>query len=746
MKIGIITFNSAHNYGAVLQVWALQEKLKEDGHQVEVINYRTAAIDNLYRVYVPRWITQNELVNRGFHKLQYMKARVRIPQKAARFKKFEDFINKTLPTTKPYHRYSSLINENFDYDVMIAGSDQIWNGNITKGLSEAYFLGFGKKSIKRISYAASIGKDSFDPEEKLVVQSYLKNLDYISVREEKLKHEVQALTSKEVELVLDPTLLLDKEKYDKIRKDTKVKQDYIFVHNVHLVKIDERLNAIVEEVSKRTGLPVINNRADYNFSNEIDKFTEGGPEEFLGIIAGAKMVITNSFHATVFSIIYERNFITVPHFKNPDRMQNLLHMFQLDNHLIDSVNALPDNLNSLEIDYHLVAELRKSARDSSEKFLKKALHGEKTVGLPVRKEELYFTSKDKFTCYGCGACVNTVGSPDYKLTYDEEGFLYPNVDVLNKEQLTLCQEVCPYKNKNKPAHMLSEMPDMFQTYLKDTDKLMNSSNGGTLRALAEAFAEQGGMVAGIAYTDFVNLEYVLATAENLPETMFKYYGIETDCTGIHTQIKEQLDAGKFVLYFDTPYHLEGLKLFLGKEYERLYTVTMQTNGTISGKVYQEYIKGLENRYHSKVRTVDLENKSLNAATPFVCITFDNDELYAKSLKADPFTRTKAKELLQRPCCYNSDYGEIDGSIADIILKVPSPNSIEMNLMGEDITLVLSKKGHELFTMAKKNLNVREELTLSAKIQKPQIKNARYPLMQKLAENDIVTIFSKPQNN
>lgn len=707
MKIGIITFNSAHNYGAVLQVWALQEKLKEDGYQVEVINYRTAAIDNLYRIYIPKWITQSELVNRGFHKLQYMKAKLKTPQKAIRFKKFENFINHVLPTTKPYHRYKALINEDFDYDVMIAGSDQIWNSNITRGLSGAYFLNFGKKDIKRISYAASIGKDNFEPEEQLMVQLYLKNLDYISVREEKLKHEVEQLTTKEVDLVLDPTLLLDKEKYDKIRKDTKIKQDYIFVHNVHLAKVDECLNAIVEEISKRTGLPVINNRADYNFSNEIGKFADGGPEEFLGIIAGAKMVITNSFHATVFSTIYERNFITVPHFKNPDRMQNLLHLFQLDNHLIKSVNEIPEDLKSLEIDYTHVAQLRKIARDASEKFLDKALHGKKTVDQPIQNDELYFTSKDKFTCYGCGACVNVVNSPSYKLTYDENGFLYPNVDSLEKEQLALCQKVCPYQNKNTITHSLSGVLDTFQTYLKDKKKLMNSSNGGTIRALAETFTEHGGMVAGVAFTDYVNPEYILATANTLPETMFKFYDIEVDCTDIHLQIKIHLDAGKSVLYFDTPYHLEGLKLFLGKEYEHLYTVAMPSNKTVSGKRYKEYIEELENKYHSKVKTVDLENKTIGAATPFVSIIFDNDELYAKSVKTDSFTKSRIRGFLQRPSCYNPDYGEINGSIADIILKAPVANNKELNPMGEDITLVVSKKGKELFAMSQNKLIIHE---------------------------------------
>ena len=116
MKIGIITFNSAHNYGAVLQVWALQEKLKNEGHQMEVINYRIPAIDNLYQVYVPRWISNNSMVNRVCHKLQYMKARVRTPEKSKRYKKFEKFIREVLPSTRPYHSYEALRNAQFDYE------------------------------------------------------------------------------------------------------------------------------------------------------------------------------------------------------------------------------------------------------------------------------------------------------------------------------------------------------------------------------------------------------------------------------------------------------------------------------------------------------------------------------------------------------------------------------------------------------------------------------------------------------
>ena len=103
MKIGIITFNSAHNYGAVLQVWALQEKLKSKGHDVEVINYRIPSIDNLYRVYAPKKVCRFQFVNNGIHQLQWIHAWLNNSHKAVRYKKFEHFINNVLPTTITFH-------------------------------------------------------------------------------------------------------------------------------------------------------------------------------------------------------------------------------------------------------------------------------------------------------------------------------------------------------------------------------------------------------------------------------------------------------------------------------------------------------------------------------------------------------------------------------------------------------------------------------------------------------------------
>lgn len=690
MKIGIITFNSAHNYGAVLQVWALQKKLHDEGHQVEVINYRPSVIDRVYQIFEPKKISGNELVNRGCHKLQFIKARMTNASKAKRYKKFERFIREVLPSTRPYHSYEALKNAQFDYDLLITGSDQVWNGNITKGINGAYFLAFGDEKVKRISYAASIGKDAFDEEEKIIVQKYLKGLDYISVREEKAKTAVEELTDKEVDLVLDPTLLLDREKYDTLKKPFPVKGgDYIFVHNVHLVKVDARLNAIVEEISARTGLPVVNNRADYTFKNEIGKFSEGGPEEFLGVIDGAKFVITNSFHATVFSTIYEKKFITVPHFKNPDRMRNLLQMFGLENHLIAEVKDIPKDLSELDIDYGKINELRKKARVTSEAYLKKALQGPKTVPEVVTPDKKYLQSKDKFKCYGCGLCKEL--SPNaICMKQDEEGIFYPQ--AIDGQEECARETTCLFGNESK-GH---DIKVSYTAHLSEEQVLENCYGGGVTRALADVIWKQGGVVAGVGYHNSLLPEYRLAECAEEAEGFFADHYVEELSNDIFAQVKQELSKGRKVLFLGRACKVDALYYYLGENYDNLYTVQEIGRGVVSRKVYEKYLESLEESYGSKVVKVEFDNKTRTAKRPYACITFESGDIYVSSMGSDLFIQAFRRGYATRHSCYTCKYREEGISVADISVCNYSMKK-DSYPMGEDLVCVHTERGEELFS-------------------------------------------------
>ena len=316
MKAGIVTFNSAHNYGAVLQVFAMQEYLKSLGMEVDVINYRLDEIDKVYKLYNIK--RKGNKAIRGLKKAyKILKVNLSERWRIEKRKNFENFINNVLNTTRPYKTLKDIQSDFLQYDILIAGSDQIWNTELTKGFKPAFFLEFGNRDARRISYAASLGNDSIDPKYVLFYKRYLENFDFISVREESMKDVLKDLTDKKLTRVCDPTLLIDKDVYDKLKVETKYKgKDYIYVH---YIGNDEKTYEIADQLSRKLGIPVLHNRKKGLFENELDALFHGTPEEFISVIENAKYVVTNSFHTTIVSLIYEKDFITVPHATRPAR-------------------------------------------------------------------------------------------------------------------------------------------------------------------------------------------------------------------------------------------------------------------------------------------------------------------------------------------------------------------------------------------------------------------------------------------
>lgn len=374
MKIGIMTINSAYNYGCVLQAWALQKYLENEGHQVSIINYRIPEIDNTYRLFREKQRFSIAPINNVYNCLRHVKFNLTQAPRIRKAAKFEHFINEVMNTTQVFSSFRELVEGKAgkDYDVLITGSDQVWNGTITKGLKPAYFLDFDHSGKRKISYAASIGKKELMNAEKEFFKNYLAEYESIAVRENSAAELLAPLVKKPVEVVLDPTLLLDREDFDTLKQPSKYQKPYIFVH---VIGKDARLRKIVTILSEQTGLPIVQNRMKKQFPDELGRFSDAGPEEFIGLIEGAQLVITNSFHATVFAVIYEKNFITIPHELYPERMENLLKELSMENHLIASVEELPGSVAELQPDYTAVKKKLKKRQQESREYLKRAVNG-----------------------------------------------------------------------------------------------------------------------------------------------------------------------------------------------------------------------------------------------------------------------------------------------------------------------------------------------------------------------------------
>lgn len=355
MKIGVITFHRAVNYGALLQTYALQRVLNKMNIQNEVIDYRCKAIEDRY------W---RVLKKQSF--LSMVKTCILYKRDSKKRKKFLEFINCNIKLSKnQYLSHEDLISTNNEYDYFITGSDQVWNYNMV-GFDEAYFLNFVENGHKKCSYAASLGIQTLPEEYHLKYKKLLENFDQISVRENRGKDILSNFINKDIEVVLDPTLLLDKQEWKDIAT-VPYDKDYILIY---IIKWSDSLFEFAYKLSIKTGYKIkyITNGIKKPIRN-AEYITTAGIEEFVGLFLNARYIVTNSFHGTVFSLIMNKDFFL--ELQNPpapnDRLENIMDTYKLRcRQIIDGKN---DKIYE-KIDYNYINQKLEINKNQSLEFLR----------------------------------------------------------------------------------------------------------------------------------------------------------------------------------------------------------------------------------------------------------------------------------------------------------------------------------------------------------------------------------------
>lgn len=302
MKIGILTFHNVHNMGASLQAWALQETIKRMGHEPYVIHYHPKILDHSYDPCHSRTGLYRGLVA--------CKVVLTEPRKMIKYYRYKYFIKKNYNLLGDFIKYDDLLKYEFDLNAVIVGSDQVWNNDHIEGEFEAFFLEFLPKEVKKISYAASIGKKFIEEKYHEHIKENLKSFHAISVRESSTVEYVENISGCSVESVLDPTLLLKRKDYEKLKTKSDYHNQYIYVY---MIEENQELIKLVEKISEETKLPIMHNNLNKLFCNEFKSSFEKTPDEFLSIIENAEYILTNSFHGTVFSILYNKKFLSMLH-------------------------------------------------------------------------------------------------------------------------------------------------------------------------------------------------------------------------------------------------------------------------------------------------------------------------------------------------------------------------------------------------------------------------------------------------
>lgn len=346
-NIGIITFHNAHNYGACLQVYALQNYLISRGHNVEIIDY-DSNITKHYNLVIPKFRKNLIiLVKQLLNNVKYYKSR---KQNADNFIDFSK--NHLRISTKHYKNIQMLKKDVMNYDTLICGSDQIWNTSLIGKCDEAYLLNFGPSSIRRLSYAASIGSDTIPLRYIPKFKKNLSKFNAISVRENEMVAQIKEISSKEISVVVDPVFLINKDVWIRnFHLKKYVEQPYIFVYSVTVNPfLDECANKLV----KLTGLKIVCFNNDNLDSNVAELISSCSPEKFVNYIYNAEYVISNSFHATAFSIIFEKKFFVVPHATLNSRIMNLLSISGLEERQITKDEGIHKENSDKKINYTAV--------------------------------------------------------------------------------------------------------------------------------------------------------------------------------------------------------------------------------------------------------------------------------------------------------------------------------------------------------------------------------------------------------
>lgn len=349
MNIGILTFHYAHNYGAVLQAYALKTYLTNRGNNVEIINYRNKTIASSYKEKLSVKFFFKDLYHprRFYNKIKFM-LNICSAQKqwTEQYRYFKEFIENYLSSSMEisYHDLPDYVSK---FDVLITGSDQVWSSDLTGGIDSIYLLDF-PFSGKKVSYAASNGNGVINKSELQYFEKALKQFALITTREKLLAESVKNELKLNAYTVVDPTLLIDKNGYESfIAEKPLISGKYIFVY---YVCEDKGMKVLSETVSSILGYKIIELHyyASRKFDNER-QFANFGPREFLNAIQNAAFVITNSFHGTVLSIIFNRNFLS--YYAQNERIENLLNQLLIqDRHILPEQNINKKTLESINFD------------------------------------------------------------------------------------------------------------------------------------------------------------------------------------------------------------------------------------------------------------------------------------------------------------------------------------------------------------------------------------------------------------
>ncbi len=636
MRIGILTFHRSINYGAYMQSLSLSHEIQRrfPGHEVEVIDYTSLAMERNYKVRFTKRMLRDPL--------EYFR-------KIKRKKVFRESL-KYLPLS-PEHMIEDQTERIFEYirgryDIVVVGSDAVWNW-IKRGFPNPYLLDIGGSVIK-LSYAASafgMGMEHVTEERRQAFGKSLSEFKFIGVRDAYTDGLVHHCAGDiETHFNCDPTAFLDID-YVYRRLGTDRESFKKRIYKKYNIPEDKRLICIMG--TNRNLVKKLKDKyrdthriiAVFSATGAEDAFlSDVNPLEWSLVFGLCDLTLTNFFHGTLLSIRNSTPVISIDHtdfgVKYKGKLQDALeHMgladcfFTLSDAMADDWRTVVRKAEELISDKELRSVIdnnRCHIAGSAESFFDAlaAALGEKNVReeIPeqiVRVRPFEFTNKIK--CTGCMLCAEKCPHKAISII-KRRGFYHPVIDESKCTKCGLCMKLCPVhheKHDTKPQRFVALCD-------KNEENRKKASSGGAVGLLAEQIFKAGGVVSGVVYEDMKPVHKIAHNMDEFAAMRGSKY-VQAQMGSIYTDLKTELEKGIPVLATGTPCQIAAIKTYFGDKYDNLYTCDLICHGVQSPVVFEQYIGELEAKYGARVVDFKFRDKTNGWKKSNVKVTFDNDK-------------------------------------------------------------------------------------------------------------------------
>lgn len=708
-KVGIVSLFNGCNFGNKLQNYAAEQICSQYGFHPNTFKYEivqdSSAISSpsIIRKLRPSYIsafvksflnghcsiknTDTSVVSQFFY---WYKNRVELALIFnRRANKYNIFDYKNLNFAQRFIKYNEIDSEwTKEYSMFFAGSDQVWNPYYLF-VSSNNFLQFAPIE-KRATIAPSFGVSEIPKERQTDFSKWLSEIKFLSVREDSGAKIIKELANREAVVIADPTMIAPTKIWDELatKPDFELPKKYLLTY--FLGDRTKKYSKYITKLAKKYNLEIVN-----LLDILSPQYLTCDPAEFVYCIQNAEFVCTDSFHATVFSILYKKPFVTFDRVEGKrsmgSRITTLLTNFDMLERKFENIKA---NKNPIETDFSKSDATLDDLRAVAAEYLDIVFASAENTDVAVDDT---FNVYNKDDCTGCNACVNAC--PVDALGVEiKNGFSYP---VLNEEKCIHCNKcarVCPvYNAKDFPTPEKA-----FAMRIKeDEDVLKNSSSGGVVSALANSILANGGVVVGASFNDSFEVEHIVVDSANDLQKIRKAKYVQSSLLNVYEPIKSALDEDKRVMFTGTPCQVAAIKSSFNSE--NLITVAIVCHGVPSPIKWSEHLKATEQEHNAKLVAVDFRDKSSGWKNYQMKYEFDNGEIISINPSTDKYMSDFYHNKSLRPSCGNC-YFKAGNSGADVTigdfwgLNTLSPEFDDNT--GMSIVTIHTDKGHDLINNSK----------------------------------------------